>query len=284
MSLPPTPTERSALLRDAALRDVLGIGLLAAAGGVGARALLGSSYLFGPATPAGVGDRDVLPDQVKVPLPYYARAREKDQAERQARKAPPVKAANTQPGFWGSLFRGENVDTKHGLPGYWPMAMLAGVGGLAGGYGLADHFLDKKRKADLKAQVDAAKQRYEQALIDSYDPARLPVGKAAAARDPLDELADRLGVTDQTPHKQASTWGELTGRALNAYGAFAVPASLLAAVAAYRYTKSRGTDALLQDALKKRERERLARRPPEVFAVPEPVAVDRHQHLVSLDS
>ena len=41
----------------------------------------------------------------------------------------------------------------------------AGVGGAIGGYGLTDWLLDKRRKQQLKSELETAKQVYHAALM-----------------------------------------------------------------------------------------------------------------------
>lgn len=185
------------------------------------------------------------------------------------------------------------------LPWYYPGVTMAGVGGLAGGYKLMDYLMDKKRKADLADETEEAKAQYHQAMLDQYNPASVPAAgvvpdfpvptktvnpmpgaakmslKAAALQNDLDAMCEE--VEKFAAEKQAMPgW---MGQGLGAYGALASLLALGSGTAAYKFTKDRSTNKLMEDAIKQRERERWGRRPPEIYAVPTPVKLTRKGDL-----
>ena len=71
------------------------------------------------------------------------------------------------------------------------------------------------------------------------------------------------------------TKGQAAGQLANMYGWWAVPAALAGGTAAYNWQSGRGRRALLDKALKERERERQRYSPPELLAMPMPVKDDK---------
>lgn len=273
----PLQQELQGQLRSEAFKDILAAGLLAGSLGAGARMLTGANYLFGRPAPVS-NRRNSLPVAIGLPTPVYDNPAVKEKSENNLDRVA-LKAAGI--GSWLSdLGKGNMAVQKDEIPWYLPAVVGTGIVGAGGGYYMADKLLDKKRKADLQSEVDAAREQFRTALMNSYDPRKIPTAKLAEAEEPdlgveLDKLADAFGITDDTTEKTATWGGRTAGSALGIYGAMAVPAALLAGLASYRYTKARSSDTLLQEALKRRQREQALRRPPEVIAVHEPVHVSR---------
>lgn len=208
-------------------------------------------------------------------LGYASRRRKKKQLDDDVKEAA---VENAQPNLFERALRGTNAVTEQHIPWYLPGMVGGGLLGTAGGYFAADKIIDKKRKADLQAEVDAAKEEYQQALLANYQPGQIPVQKHAAAHGvgvQLDRLADMLGITVDTPLEKVANLEQLLGRGLGLYGAVALPTAMLAGLASYGYTRERSSDKLLEEALKQRERDRVSRRPPEIVVVPEPVHYQR---------
>lgn len=397
----------NAAIRSQALKDVLAVGGLAAAGGIGARGLLGLKYMFGRRKPQ-LG-RSLGPTVISVPSPVYSNPNDELRAQKMA-------------GATEHLLSG-----RSDLPWYLPGITLAGIGGLAGGYGLMDKLMDKKRKSDLAAEEAAARDEYRRALLDQYSPKSIPSAdtmpnvplpaktvnplpgaaklslKSAALLADLDALVKSAaplpgeGVPLPRPTRTAPPgWkplpgeagtpaappvapaparpaapparpapapvvppkpaappaappvarrpgpgpspvgagiGALAGGVLGRSVGLGIPRALMAAVpgaavgaaapgmarpvtqpiadrmkygsvkkadmpgwagkglgiygtlagllalgsgtAAYKFTKDRSTNKLMEDAIKQRERERWARRPPEIYAIPTPVRLTR---------
>lgn len=252
-----------------ALKDILTVGGLAAAGGIGARGLLGLRYMFGRRRPNL--SRAIGPTVISVPTPVYRNPKDEERAQALALKT-------------------ANVTSRTQLPWYLPGVTLAGIGGLAGGYKLMDYLMDRKRKSDLQAEVDAAKADYHKAMIDQYDPAAVPAAGAVVPDLPLPAKTVNPGGAPQLALKAAGLQADLdalvaqvekqampgwAGKGLGIYGTLASLLALGSGAAAYKFTKDRSTNTLMEDALKQRERERWARRPPEVYAIPTPVKLTR---------
>lgn len=106
---------------------------------------------------------------------------------------------------------------------------------------------------------------------------------AAQARDSAVGMANRAyDAAPRVPRvsvkvssvKQADMPG-WAGKGLGIYGTLAGLLALGSGTAAYKFTKDRSTNKLMEDAIKQRERERWARRPPEIYAIPTPVRLTR---------
>lgn len=263
-----SPEEHNAWLRHDALKDVLTWGALAGVTGAGIKTTMSLPYLFGRRKKDP--NRPITADEVPVYEPALQKA------------AGPEEAG----GFWPWLM-GHGATEKAQMPLYLGGMTAATIGGLAGGHALAGSLIEKKRKADLAAELEDARTEYRNALVSNYAPkAVISPPHLKTAEDcgtVLDRLADELGVDAMSIEKAAETGAQMFGRLASGYGAFAVPVAALSGLAAYKYTKSRSDDELLEKALKERQRLRAAQRPPEVYAVPEPVTMDRqHNSLMPL--
>lgn len=232
-------------VRSDAVRDIVGTTGLAAAGGVGLAGLLGLAQgrFFGrQRRPTPAGGPILLP--VRTP----------HQEEEEKRRGGPIKLAL------------ESQKANHWW--YWPGITLGGVGGAAGGFSLMNHLLQKKRKTEIDEELDKAKQDYHQALLSQYDPAKLPspaqpparpTFKFAALEEDLNQLADATIKSGELG---------LAGQGLGVYGALAGLLALGTGALAYSRTKERDPQKLLDEAVKRRARERWAAHPPEIIAVP----------------
>jgi len=251
------------------LRDALAVGLLSASLGAGARTMVGAPYLFGRQQP--LSKRTLLPTQLPLPIP---RTRPGKGPGSTAPMEEEEKAAADK-GLWEGAYGG--ATTPMGVPHYLGLLMLAGGGGAYGGYKLADMLLDRKRKADTAAEVAAAKSDFERTLLAAYGPERRQAQRKFAQAadgtpealgrdlDTLATVAHADTLTKEGAEKAANT---LTGWLANLYLALAVPTALGTGYAAYKYTQARSPNKLLEEALKRRERERFLRHPPEVQARP----------------
>jgi len=152
--------------------------------------------------------------------------------------------------------------------------LLGGLAGVYGGWKGVDSVLDKRRKSDSQAKLDAAKADFQKALLESYDG---PVNFKVAGDDQwakigqdlvrlhaeLDKLA---GLSDYLP--SADTMGGVAG----SYGGYyALPAALIAGYAAYGSGKRGQRRVALQKAIENRKRERERQQPSQIFATPVPV-------------
>jgi hypothetical protein len=82
----------------------------------------------------------------------------------------------------------------------------------------------------------------------------------------LDRLYEALEKRGELP--------ELAGKALNAYGLYAMPAALISGGIVYDQAKKWSRQSVLEKALKRRQQQRFLNQPPEVYAIPAPVPTD----------
>lgn len=156
----------------------------------------------------------------------------------------------------------------------WYLATALGLSGagLYGGYKLADLILDWRRRRDAAKEIEEAKEDYRKSLLEQYDVDR-PTKRASADPDlaedldALSEFVKTAALPDWMPN-----WlkGKL-GLATNMYLPIAGMLALTAGLGAYHYAKRRSPEERLAKAIKQRERLRWAVRPPEIYAVPEPL-------------
>ena len=146
-----------------ALRDILTVGGLGAAAGVGVAGLTGLPSFFGRPKPK-VDPRSTMQSVVAIPTPVYA-------TEADQRRATHLKTAYAQ--------------SRGDLPYYYPGMIAAGLAGAGGGYGIMNHFLKTKAKSDMRADEDDAQAEYQKAMLEQYDPKLLPT----ADRVPVSDLS-----------------------------------------------------------------------------------------------
>lgn len=320
---PVTVNARNEMISDG-LGDVGRALLLAGAVGVGLRGIQGAGSMFGRGKPALLADQS--PALLEVPHPVFERPEDagirkrKKQEEIRGALGTQVKAAaddvpklnpvgsllgmykdpfNPGDGGWLSGHGASPTSDlgKTQMPWYIPAVGAGAVGGLAGGYKLMDWIMNKKRKADLKGELDDAKREYQEALVDMYDPQKIRLLKRgsaaeALARD-LHELATLMTKSADGPMNPSDTWTDaaakrldgllpstnlrqtgssVAGTGLGLYAALAGGLALGSGYLAHQYFSKTDPNKVLADVVKKRERERWATRPPEIFAVPTPVA------------
>lgn len=190
-----------------------------------------------------------------------------------------------------------DVTRKTAIPWYRPAMMLAGLGGLYGGWKGVDAALDAQRAASRKREVEEARQEFHDALLAQYDkpikssPLQLP---KKAAQDTAESVAGRLGrVFDRLEKvaqavkddvlagrpsrlaggtvKAAGRLSDIGGEATGLYGTYAALSGLATGALVYEQARKRQRRAILDKALKRRERHRYYTAPPEIVALPEPV-------------
>lgn len=143
------------------------------------------------------------------------------------------------------------------LPWYLPAVTAAGAVGLYGGYRAADSYLNSREKTQMQDKVDAARQRFRTALVESLAP--VPAQPKLA----LDVLATERG-------KLAFPSG---GKMLGMAGAGATLLALLSGKLMYDAASARSPSALLAKAEKQRQRDMAASRPPAIEIMPTPVSL-----------
>jgi hypothetical protein len=147
---------------------------------------------------------------------------------------------------WGAANMGDK-------PWVIPAAAAAVGGGLYGGYKLTDWLLDKTRRREQDSELEAAKRRYEAALMGRFDK------EAAAGSDPLDELAASCMEKD-------AALGTLAGLALLGMGTIGLGSGL----ASYNWARSRSRTKALEEAIRRRQEALFAQSPRPIMAVPIP--------------
>lgn len=161
--------------------------------------------------------------------------------------ARPGKPVN--PYLWG---KGTSILDK---PGLAAAAVPIGVGGVYGGYRLADYLLNKSHEAEQDSELEAAKAHYEQMLLDA-------ISKQGSA-EPLDELAN--------------TYVEKSANILHQGGSLAAILASMTALGAgtmsYNWAKSRHNNRALRDAIQERRRQLAAMAVQPIYATPEPYVV-----------
>ena len=145
-----------------------------------------------------------------------------------------------------------------GSPMYLPGVLGAGIGGGAAGWALTDWLMDKRRRQAMKAELEQAKQEYNDALF----------GKLSSV---LDELYDDLQAAEKQAQEKKADAGDLAGMIGGAGLTYAGGSALLAAMAAYENTRKRQRRTLLQRAQKERQRARYESMPSPIYATPVPV-------------
>ena len=158
------------------------------------------------------------------------------------------------------FMKGEYAQSVSGVPWAMPAAVGAGAAGLMGGWSAMDYLLDKRRKGDLQAELDKAKQEYEAALMSSSMHGKM-AAEGTLSRD-LDNLYDELT-------KKATSWTDLAGRGAGAYGIYGGVAGLTSALLAYNWDKKRQRRALLDKALKERRKRRFSSQPAAMYVRPQ---------------
>lgn len=316
---PVTVSARNEMISDG-LGDVGRALLLAGAAGIGVRGLQGAGTMFGRSRPSLMADQS--PALLEVPHPVYTspedageRKRKKQQLIRGAggttMKAaaggavPKLNAVGSALGMYKDPFNpgdggwlaghgaSPNSDLgKTQMPWYIPAVGAGAIGGVAGGYKLMDWVMNKKRKADLKGELDDAKKEYQEALVDMYDPNKIRLLKRGSAAEALARDLDELATLTVKQADPNETWTDTiakrltgavpttnlergansaAGTGLGTYLALAGGLSLGSGYLAHQYFSKTDPNKVLADVVKKRERERWATRPPEIFAVPAPV-------------
>lgn len=247
--------------RNQAIQHILTTLGVAGAVGIGTRGAIGASHFLG--RPEADTNRSIGPQVLQIPTPVYTRKKDRERALLMGKVASP----------WWTI----------------PGLTAAGAGGLYGGFKMTDWLANRKRKQDLDAEVEEAKRKYHEALMGQYNPSNVPLSdkipavpaplpKAAALKADLDAMVEAIQRNTKEVIKEAG-WGE------NAIGIGTTLAGVLAlgsGIAAYHATNKRSQAQLIADAIRQREKERWARRPTEIYAVPQPVSLDRAGGLRSI--
>lgn len=261
--LDPGQQQQIAQLRAAAPRElarkrqknVVNALMLALGGGAALRGGLGLSRMMSDTKP-------VASRTVDMPLAYPVEE-EEEEDEKRAEYA----AHTPLDAVYDAVGMGPAADPQHtevsGVTGYYPSLLLGTPLAAYAGWKGIDALLNSQRKAKTKDKLDKAKERYEQAVRESY--------KTASA-DPLDQAFDSLEkAANGGSMFNPSTWfPNLSGQAKGLLATYA----LLSGPAAYMYVddkmKKTSKKSILEKAMKERARRQARAQPAELYAIPHP--------------
>jgi hypothetical protein len=189
----------------------------------------------------------------------------------------PYPAESKQANFIG----GDEATTKGGIPWYGPAMLLSGLGGLGLGWKGMDAVLSARRQREQQKELEAAREQFHDALLTQYDePVKVhpEVMKKKSADSTmekvgqaLDTLFDKFQTAMYAQEKRGLDISNLGGQALGGYGMYAGLSGLLAGALMYDKIRKRSRKAVLESALKQRQRRKFMQSPTEIMAVPEPV-------------
>ena len=139
-------------------------------------------------------------------------------------------------------------------PYIYPLGALALLAGGWGGYQALDTALDNHHQRQSEGALEEARRRYQRAMTAQFDRPKLAASnRVGAALDALAALAEKRADFPALDQAKALY---MTAAALAAAGT---------GLGTYRYMRDRDPDALLEKAVKERERQRLAARPPQIY-------------------
>jgi hypothetical protein len=255
-------------------KNIMHVGGLGLAGGVGVRGLMG------------------LLDLAKRSL------KEKDEDETRTGLTkvtiPRLKAAQEGRLIDPNIFGGK--DYSDGLipqgaewPHYLPGMVVAALGSSYGGWKLMDKLMDTRRKKEVEDELSGAKQDFQSALLSHRAGPKTAAEKSAAHQlgEELDSLFRRveaLTSVEKTAQEGEGWMGKLWnapsdfidwiqdsrthGKMLGAYGAFAIPSALVGYMAGKGITDKFSQRKILEKAQQKREADRAKARPSSLYVVP----------------
>jgi len=181
---------------------------------------------------------------------------------------------------------------------YWPGLLAAAMGGTYGGWKLTDSFFDDRRQEEVEDELESAKEEFQEALTSHYPSpkSKMAAEKTAAQKlgEELDDLFLRIEratslekvangdpissaigtATDlvQAPGKvvETVTSPQFKQKAMGAYGLYAIPTLLLGYLAAKHLSDKYSQRKILEKAVQRRAAKNYAKRPSELYAVPDP--------------
>ena len=265
--------------RERAVHNILKAGLIAGGGAVGVRSAQGLWNLLTRANTAPPSRVGVAP----LPVPYPAKEEEEDEEGRQLKVAQDdyIKAHPNDYASW-----------------YWPSMLAAALAGGYGGWQLSDSFFDERRKEEAEDELESAKTDFQEALTSHYDvpEAKLAAEKTAARKlgEELDSLFTRFEKYGEGP-LEATMRGlggvlSLPGQAIDTltspqfhdklkggYGVYAIPTALAGYLAAKHIADKNSERKVLEKAMRRRAAKNYAKRPSELYAVPDPQIAGREE-------
>jgi hypothetical protein len=237
-------------LQNQALRNAASLGVVGLGAGAAGRGLTGLVQLINRNMSK---PRRSYPPAIPVDLPL----------QKQDEEAP------DQPKFAASadFLRGDYAQSVGGVPWAIPAAVGAGAAGMYGGWNAMDYLLDKRRKGDLEAELEQAKQEYEAALMSNAGGKQAADGTLAADLDKLyDAVVEKQSQT--SGEKKATSAADWAGFGLGNYGIYAGATGLTGAMLAYSYAKKRQRRAVIERALKERRKRRFSSQPAAMYVRP----------------
>lgn len=235
-STPSSPTgqlleQQKSQLRSDATKDIFKTMLIAGGLGAAVRGLSGASNMVNEKGPADSGR------VVEMPIPYPDN--EEDETK------PIQKKANNQ-----------EATARIGLDYFIPGMLLGAPLAAYGGWKAVDSLLDNQRKGQTEGELEAAKNKYEQSMLNAY-------GKSAEDLGKVVEAFDALSMGGTFPNLP----GAVKGTAL-AYGLATLPLGYMLVDGAMQRNSQK---ALLQKAIDQRARRQAMNQPSELYAIPKPV-------------
>lgn len=174
---------------------------------------------------------------------------------------------------------GGSATTPDAVPWRNAAAITAGIGGAGLGWHAVDQTLDRIRASATDRDVAHARDEFHKALLSHYSDRGESEDEKAASSDvselgvALDTLFDRYVADGRPKTVRAGDFGDTTGRLFNEYYApVATVTGLAGLMAGWNAGSARSRRAMLQRAIERRARERYESTPPELYAIPVPVA------------
>lgn len=172
---------------------------------------------------------------------------------------------------WENFLSGRKTPSTVSKPWFIPAALAASLGGGYLGWKGTDAILDARRKAESEEELQLAEEAFRQAMLSNYSGNAKPgsMSKAAELGMELDRLYDDTVALAEYQEKNASATRDALGLGLGLYGGYASLSALLAGLWAHRVASKRSRSAVLEKALKKRQRDDYVLQPAELYALPE---------------
>jgi len=236
---------RTQLLKSEALRNIAKVLMASAGVGIAGRSAYGLAQVAGNAlrTP---------PSTAEVPLLRFPVPRQPEKEKR---------SDDRWGAYLSNLLAGNKADTLQGIPWYLPVLSLAGAGGALAGWQGAGALLTAQKHREGEDDLADAEREFRKAIAASHD--------KQASDDPPSRLGGLLDRLYEQHEKQAGSFDNTVGTLAGLYGAYAIPTALTAGLAAYHAAEGGQRRKALEEALKRRQRQRAANRPPFVMFVPE---------------
>jgi len=234
-------------LQRSAQSDILKAMLIAGGAGAAMRGVSGLSRMFS-------GSQQPVPSRtVDMPV-MYPRDKEEEGEEKVAKNA--------------------DATSRFGLNYYIPGMLLGAPAAAYGGWKGVDAILDKQRRKKTEADLEEAKQEYQQSLLGAYKRGSDDSDPLAALDAVFDEHYAKQAADAEQPGFFADLFRNYApnfpGAATGLAAAYAIPAGLGGYAADDSIMKKRSKRALLEKAMKERARRQAMQQPAELYAIPTP--------------